>query len=155
MLVAAAAKLVRGRESRAAMAALGFDSVGQRWLAWGLSIAAELAIAGGLLAGSATAAYAGAALMLLMAASIGGALMRGRAGAPCGCFGGRSTVSGRAVARNLLLAAALVSLPSLPADPAAPDLWLLAGFGLALAAAALLLAAPAAGRLLAPWWEPR
>ena len=42
---------------------------------------------------------------------MGSALMRGRAGAPCACFGARSTVSALAVLRNLALAAAFAVGP--------------------------------------------
>ena len=43
-----------------------------------------------------------------------GAILRGRAGAPCACFGARSTVGWAAVARNAMLAVAFAALPLLP-----------------------------------------
>ena len=39
--------------------------------------------------------------MAMFAATMAGAMMRGRAGAPCACFGARSTVGAGAVVRNL------------------------------------------------------
>ena len=45
--------------------------------------------------------------MATFAATMVGAILRGRAGAPCACFGARSTVGWGAVARNLVLAARL------------------------------------------------
>ena len=66
----------------------------------------------------------GGLLMPMFAATLGSALMRGRAGAPCACFGARSTVSGAAIARNLVLAAAFAALPSIPGGDLSTDEWL-------------------------------
>jgi hypothetical protein len=89
-----------------------------------------------VIAGSATAAYLAAALMATFAATMIGAILRGRAGAPCACFGARSTVSWAAVARNAILAIAFAALPALPAEELSTDQWL----GLGLAAALLACA---------------
>ena len=62
------------------------------------------------LAGSDAAALGAAALMLMLAAVTGSALMRGHAGEPCGCFGAASTVSGLSVARGLALAASFAAV---------------------------------------------
>ena len=82
------------------MATFGIDGRRSQAIAWALLIACELGLAAGVIAGSATAAYLAAALMATFAATMVGAILRGRAGAPCACFGARSTVGWGAVARN-------------------------------------------------------
>jgi hypothetical protein len=74
--------------------------------------------------------------MALFAATMIGAILRGQAGAPCACFGARSTVGWSGVARNLVLAAAFAALPLLPESELSTDEWL----GLGLAAALLACA---------------
>ncbi len=73
----------------------------------------ELPLAVGVAVGSAAACYAAAALMTGFAAVIAVALARGRGGAPCACFGSRSTVSQQSLGRNALLAAAFLVAPLL------------------------------------------
>jgi Methylamine utilisation protein MauE len=109
----AASKLADARRSTAAMATFGFATPASRRLAWTISVLAELALALGVAGGSARASYLAAALMLLFALTLGSALMRGQAGAPCACFGGGTTVSRLAIARDLALAVAFAVLPSL------------------------------------------
>ena len=111
LIVAVVSKLADPRRSAAAMATYGFRSVRSQWGALAIVVAAESVLAVGIAIGSAAAAYAAAAMMLLFAATLGSALMQGRAGAPCACFGAGSTVSGAAIARNLVLAAAFALLP--------------------------------------------
>ena len=53
--------------------------------------------------------------MLLFAAALVAEMLRGRYGAPCNCFGSHSTISGTAIARNLLLMAGFLALPLLGA----------------------------------------
>ena len=141
---ASLAKLASPASSRAAMATFGIDGRRPQAIAWALLIACELGLAGGVIAGSATAAYLAAALMATFAATMVGAILRGRAGAPCACFGARSTVGWWGVARNVALAAAFAALPALPADDLSTDQWL--GLGLVLA---LLLCAGLAVAVLA------
>jgi hypothetical protein len=141
LAVAALSKLASPSSSRAALASFGFAEGPLRGIAWGLLIALELGLAGGVALGSESAAYGAAALMLLLAAVIAGALLRGQAGAPCACFGARSRVSGLGVARNLLLAAAFAALPSVSSIDLSTDQWLGIGLGLALAACAGLAVA--------------
>lgn len=109
--------------------------------ALGLLVAVELGLAAGVAAGLDAAAYAAAALMLVFAAAIALALRRGKAGAPCACFGARSTLGGRALGRNLVLAAAFLALPALPASGLSTDEWLGLGLGAALLACAGLAVA--------------
>jgi len=69
-----------------------------------------LGLAMAVAAGVDAAAYGAAALMAMFAALMGSALMRGRAGAPCACFGSRSRVSRLGIARNLALAAGFAAV---------------------------------------------
>ncbi len=109
----AASKLADARGSTAAMATFGFSTPASRRVAWTVAVLAEAVLAAGVAAGSDRAAHLAAALMLLFALTLGSALMRGRAGAPCACFGAGSTVGAGAVVRDLLLAAAFAALPAL------------------------------------------
>jgi hypothetical protein len=108
----AATKLARPRRTRSAMATFGFQRAAEQWAAWLFAVGAELALALGVGAGSEAAAYLAGGLMLLFAATLGSALLAGKAGAPCACFGASSEVSGSAIVRNLLLAAAFFALPT-------------------------------------------
>jgi len=123
------------------MATFGVTGRRAQAVAWGLLVATELGLAAGVIAGSATAAYLAAALMATFAATMISAIMRGRAGAPCACFGARSTVGWAAVARNAVLAAAFAALPSLPDSDLSTDEWLGLGLAVALLAVAGLAVA--------------
>ena len=113
------------------MATFGIDGRRAQGAAWVLLIACELGLAAGVIAGSTAAAYLAAALMATFAATMVGAILRGRAGAPCACFGARSTVGWAAVARNAGLAVAFAALPALPTRELSTDEWL--GLGLVVA----------------------
>jgi len=141
LLAAVVSKVVDPRRSAAAMATYGFESVRSQWGALAIVVAAESVLAVGVAIGSDAAAYAAAAMMLLFAATLGSALMRGRAGAPCACFGAGSTVSGASIIRNLVLAAGFAVLPALPGGEMSTDQWLGLGLGLALLACAALAVA--------------
>jgi hypothetical protein len=112
---AALAKLASTRASIAAMESFGFAGGPLRPIAWAGLIALELGLAVAVVLGSDAAAYAAAALMLLFATLTVGAMLRGRAGAPCACFGPRSKVSWLGVLRNLGLAAGFAAIPSVAA----------------------------------------
>ena len=133
---ASIAKLASPASSRAALATFGIDGRRAQAVAWALLIVAELGLAAGVIAGSATAAYLAAALMAMFAATMVGAILRGRAGAPCACFGARSTVGWLSVARNAALAVAFAALPALPEGDLSTDEWL--GLGLAVALLAVV-----------------
>jgi uncharacterized membrane protein YphA (DoxX/SURF4 family) len=135
---AALAKLARPRESIAALATFGFEGGPIRPIAWATLIAIELGLAIAVALGSDPAAYAAAALMLLFAALTGGAMLRGRAGSPCACFGPRSKVSWLGIARNLALAAGFVVIPSVDSIEIGTDGWLGIGIGVSLVACAAL-----------------
>jgi len=127
-------KLASPGSSRASLGTFGIEGEISRWGAWGVLVVIELGLAVGIVAGSDQAALLAAALMTMFAAALLGALLRGRAGAPCACFGSRSTVSWRSVGRNLALAACFAVLPLLPERSLSTDEWL----GLGLAASLLL-----------------
>src|SRR4051812_42164372 len=100
LIAAALLKLASPERSRLALATFGLHGR-VAWVAWTSLVAAELGLAAGVIAGSDAAALGAAGLMVVLAAAMGSALVQGRAGEPCGCFGARSQVSGWAVARNL------------------------------------------------------
>ncbi len=133
---AALAKLLSPRTSEAALASFGFAAGAMRRGSWVALIVTELALAAGVALGSDTAAFGAAALMALFAALMGTALMRGKAGAPCACFGARSTISPLSVVRNLALAAGFAAVPFLAESDPSADAWLALGLGIALAACA-------------------
>lgn len=145
-LLAAAAvlKLAAPRTSAAALATFGVRRPALQRALWLCVVAAELALAAGVAAGSDTAALAAAALMLLFAAAQGIALARGRRGAPCACFGARSTVAPAAVARDVVLAGAFAALPLLPHDAPSTEAWLTLGIVVCLLAVVALGVAVAA-----------
>jgi hypothetical protein len=138
---AALAKLAAPRPSIAALGSFGFADGPLRPIAWATLIAVELALAVAVALGSDAAAYAAAGLMAMFAALMVSALLRGRAGAPCGCFGARSKVSWLGVLRNVVLAAAFAVLPSVGSISLGTDGWLAVGIGIALAACAALTVA--------------
>lgn len=133
---AALAKLASPRASIASMDTFGFAGGPLRPLAWAVLIAVELALAVGVVLGSDDAAYAAAGLMLLFAALTTGAILRGRAGSPCACFGPRSKVSWLGVLRNLGLAAGFALIPLVDSIALSTDAWLGIAVGVALLACA-------------------
>src|SRR5262249_33011390 len=80
------------------------------------------------------AATQAAALLMAGACAVQvGAILTGRAGAPCACFGARGRIGRAAAGRAALLAAAFALLPLLPRDDVTTDGWLAIGLALALA----------------------
>jgi len=138
---AALAKLASPRASINALGSFGFQDSPLRPIAWATLIAVELALAVAVALGSNAAAYAAAALMALFAALTLAALLRGRAGAPCACFGRRSKVSWLGVVRNLALAVAFALVPSVGAVSIGTQAWMWIGIGVALAACGALAVA--------------
>ena len=132
LVASVAMKLAQPRRSAGALATFGFETLRSQWVALAVLVAVESALAVGVAVGSDSAAYAAALLMLVFAATLGSALMRGRAGAPCACFGAGSKVGPSAIARNLLLAAAFAALPSIPGGEMSTDEWLALGLGVSL-----------------------
>jgi Methylamine utilisation protein MauE len=133
---AALAKLRAPGESIAALSSFGFEDGPVRPIAWAALIAVELALAVAVVLGSDAAAYAAAGLMALFAALTVAALLRGRAGAPCACFGPGSRVSWLAVLRNLALAAGFALIPSVDSISIDTQGWMWIAIGIALAGCA-------------------
>ena len=138
---AALAKLARPRESIAALASFGFEGGPLRPIAWASLIAIELGLAVAVALGSNAAAFGASALMLMFAAITATAIFRGRAGAPCPCFGPRSKVSWLGVLRNVGLAAGFGLVPFIGSMDPGTDAWLGIGIGIALVACAALAVA--------------
>ena len=138
---AALAKLAAPRTSIGALAGFGFGEGPLRPIAWAALIAVELALSVAVALGSAAAAYAAAGLMAMFAALTVGALLQGRAGSPCACFGPRSTVSWLGVLRNVVLAAAFALVPSVDSISIGTQGWLGIGIGIALIGCAVLAVA--------------
>jgi hypothetical protein len=132
LLVAAAAKLASGRRGRDALASYGIASPRMRAALWAATIAAEAGIASAVAAGLPGSAEAAASMLALFTAALVVAIARGRAGAPCGCFGARSRIGWFGVVRTGLLAAAFAALPFLPAAKPSAVAWLALGLGVAL-----------------------
>jgi methylamine utilization protein MauE len=138
LLVAAAAKLSAGRSGREALRSYGLEDSRLRSAAWAGTIVLEAGLAAAVAAGVPGAAEAAAALLGTFALALAGAILRGRAGAPCGCFGSRSRIGWPGVARNALLAAAFAALPFLPDPELTATAWLGIGLAVSLAGLAVL-----------------
>jgi len=135
--MAAAGKARAGASARAALRSYGLENARLRAVAWGAAIAAEVGLAVAV-AVDVDAAFAAAALMFAFALAQAVAVARGHAGAPCGCFGGRSRLGRGSVARTALLAAAFLALPLLPDAEPSTEAWLGIGLGVALVGIAAL-----------------
>ena len=135
---AAIAKLANPSAGREALAGFGFESPAARAIGFWSLIAIELGLAAGLIAGSTEAAILGAGLMAMFALVMAGAIARGRAGEPCGCFGARSRIGWAGVVRNFALAAGFIAVAVLPSEDLTTDQWLGLGLIGALGASAAL-----------------
>jgi hypothetical protein len=140
LLVAAAGKARAGASARDALRSYGLENARLRAVAWGGAIAAEVGLAMAV-AVDVDAAFAAAALMFALALAQVVALARGRAGAPCGCFDGRTRLGWGSVTRTALLAAAFLALPFLPDTEPSTEAWLGIGLGVALVGVAALAVA--------------
>jgi hypothetical protein len=134
---AAASKLAGGAAARAALATYGLRG-SVAWAGWAALIGAETALGVLVGAGLGWAAEAAALLMCGAAGAQLAALLAGRGGAPCGCFGARGRLGSASVGRAVALAAALALVPVLPRSTPSTDGWLAIGLGFALAALAAL-----------------
>lgn len=141
LLAAVVTKLASPRITREALATYGVRGASAQLAVWLMLIAVETGLAVGVVLGSDLVAYLGAAVMLVFAAATGAALTQGKAGAPCACFGAKSTVSRAGLVRNLVLAALFAALPALPEQAPSTDEWLALGLGLALLLCAGLVVA--------------
>jgi hypothetical protein len=145
LLASAAAKLAAGRSGREALRSYGLESSRARDALWGVVIVAETAVAIGLAAGVPGAAGAAAILLGVFTLTLAVAIRRGRAGAPCGCFGAGSRIGWPALARTAFLAVVAAALVFLPDTKPSTEVWL--GIGLAVALVGLLALARELGEL--------
>ena len=132
MVAAAAAKAAGGSTARAALATYGLRSPRVAFAVWAALIGIELVLGVAVGAGSTLAANAGALLFAGATAVQVGAILAGRTGAPCGCFGARGTVGKASAGRAAALAAALALAPVLPRTEPSTDQWLAIGLAAAL-----------------------
>jgi hypothetical protein len=136
LVVAAGWKLVGGASARVALTTYGIRSPRAAWAVWTGLIAVELAIGIGVGAGSNKAATAGAVLMAAACAVQVIAILAGRGGAPCACFGAKGRVGSVSAGRAAALAAALALVPLLPREGPTNEGWLAIGLAFALLALA-------------------
>ncbi len=136
LAASALAKLAAPGSTRAALGTFGIHGARIRWAGWSFLVIAEAGLAAGVVAGLDLAAYLGAGLMAIFALALAVALARGRGGAPCACFGSRSTVGPRAVVRAVVLAAAFAAVPAVGGGHLSTEQWLGLGLGVALLACA-------------------
>jgi hypothetical protein len=132
LVAAAGMKAAGGAAARAALSTYGRRSPRLAFGAWAGLIAVEGALG---IAVGAGAVWAARAAALVMTAACGvqiAALLAGRGGAPCACFGARGRLSERSAGRTAVLAAALALAPILPRSAPTTDQWLAIGLGFAL-----------------------
>jgi hypothetical protein len=121
---ASAAKLRAGRGGPSALRSFGVDRVVVGALLWWLLVAAEGMLAVAVAVGVRGAAVAAAAMLSLFALVIAVALVSGRAGAPCGCFGSGSRITRLGLARTAALAVGFALLPFVPETHPSLEIWL-------------------------------
>jgi hypothetical protein len=135
---AGALKASRSEQAAAALATYGISGGrAQRATLWAL-ISIEFALAGALAAGAAWAPMATAVLFAAFTLCTAAALLAGRGGRPCACFGSSSRLSWISPLRAGALAAVAGALAfgMLPAAPTGYDRWLTAALSITLAAVA-------------------
>src|SRR3954454_8833928 len=140
-------KLASGPAGRAALATYGIRGEPLASVAWAALGAIEAGLAVCLLSGATGAEWATAALLTVFTAAQGIALLQGRRGAPCACFGAKGRIGpgwgGRgallacfvpkarigpaSVGRPALLAVAAAVLPLLDRRPLTTEEWLTIG----------------------------
>jgi hypothetical protein len=138
LLGSAGMKLVSGPAARSALATYGIRGEPLAGVVWAAVGALEAGLGVCVAAGAEGAMWAAAALFTVFAAAQASALMAGRAGAPCGCFGARGSVGRASLARAALLAVAFAALPLLPRRALTTQEWLAVGLGAALVGVAAL-----------------
>src|SRR4051794_12992602 len=131
LIAAAAFKLAGGARARAALATYGLRDPRAAGAVWAGVSGAELILGVGVAAGSALAANAAALLMAGATAAQVGAILSGRSGAPCGCFGAKGTIGRRSAGRAAALAAALALAPLIPREEPTTEGWLAIGLAAA------------------------
>jgi hypothetical protein len=143
LCVAGALKAWRPARAAAGMATFAItDAAAQRAVLWSL-IACELTLAVVLAAGVAWAPAAAAGLFAMFTTVTTVALLAGRAGRPCACFGASSRLgwSSPARAAALALVAGTCAVGWLPRAPTGYDRWLTLALSISLAGLAALAVA--------------
>jgi len=143
VLLAAAGLKLRDRERSAdALATYGLAPAQLRMVALALIVAAELAVAGVLIAGLDWAPAAACALFAAFALAATAALAAGRAGRPCACFGSRSRLRPATAVEALVWAglAFAVARGWLGGSPTSYERWLTVAVTASLAAVVALAA---------------
>ena len=142
LLAAVALKLRDRARSADALATYGIGPAAVRVVALVLIVAAELVIAAGLIAGVEWATVAACGLFAAFALASAGALLAGRAGRPCACFGARSRLSRFSPLQGLLAGALAFALARgwLGGAPSGYERWLGVGLTLSLTAVVALAA---------------
>jgi hypothetical protein len=140
LLGSAAAKLASGERGRRALASYGLHGRAA-FAGWAGTIGLEAVLGVAIAAGVPGSAEAAAVLLGLFTLLLVGAIARGRAGQPCGCFGSRSRIGWGAAIRSACLAAAFAVLPFLPDTALSTEAWLGVGLGVALVGVAALAVA--------------
>jgi hypothetical protein len=143
LCVTAVLKAWRSERAAAGLETFGFGGVAAQRAGIWLLIGCELALAVLLAAGVGWAATAAAGLFAGFTAVTSGALLGGRGGRPCACFGASSRLSWSSPARAaaLALVAGVCASGRLPDGPSGYDRWLTLGLSLSLAALAALAVA--------------
>jgi hypothetical protein len=136
LLAAAALKALQRDRAAPALATYGIHRPGVQRGVLLLLIVTELGLAGAVAAGTPWAAAAIAGLFLAFALVTSAALLAGRAGRPCACFGGSSRLQWWSPVRcaGIALLATAVALRWLPSAPSRYDAWLTAGLSVSLLA---------------------
>ncbi len=143
LCAAAGSKAWQADRAAAALATYGILRVRvQRVAVWAL-VTVELALAGAVVLGVAGAMAAVSGLFLVFAFVTLTALLAGRGGLPCACFGSSSRLSWASLIRAgaVALLAGTAALGWLGQAPAGYDRWLTAGLSLGVAAIAVLAVA--------------
>src|SRR5690348_12756117 len=133
LVAAAGLKLAGGARARAALATYGIRDPRAAYAVWAGVSGAEIVLGIGVGAGSTGAANAAAVLLAGATAAQLAAILSGRSGAPCGCFGAKGTIGKASAGRAAALAAALATAPLLPRTEPTTEGWLAIGLVAALA----------------------
>lgn len=138
LLASAAGKARAGRAGRVALRSYGLADARVRAAVWAGTIAVEAGLAIAVAATVPWTAAAAGGLLAVFALTLAVAILQGRSGRPCGCFGSRSRIGWPAAGRAALLAAAFTALAFLPDYRPSTQAWLAAGLVAALAGLAAL-----------------
>ena len=138
LLASAAGKARAGRAGRDALRSYGLADARARAAVWASAIAVEAGLAIAVAAGVPWAAAAAGGLLAVFTLILAVAILQGRSGRPCGCFGSRSRIGRPAAGRTALLAMAFTALAFVPDYRPSTQAWLAAGLVVVLAGLAAL-----------------